>query len=320
MARATSASQSDWTALGRRIFGPNGDLRVLSVAVSGMILLLVHARFLAARVDRTFSVQVSVKSENPATAVFAVEPAAVQVTLRGTHEELASFDPSRLALELSARNVRGEAREELRIRDRNLLGRGDLAISGFEPSSVSVLYDPMVTWNATGRIAQPALEGAPVQGVASVEVPTNATVVVRGSESKLAAFREKRILLPTSPVNVSGKTESFDATVEILVPPDSGISSVEPSTVRVHVSIETIAAPGVVEDDAPLVRVSPAVQPHSAAPVPSATNGTPEEVSGPEADAEILSGEDEPLPAPVPVADEPLPAPVPVAGEPPPGE
>ena len=109
----------------------------------------------------------------------------------------------------------------------------------------------------TGRIATPRLEGVPVQGSASVEMPTNLTVLVQGSKSKMEAFREKKILLPTSPINVEGKTESFDATVAILPPPDSGITKVEPATVTVHVDVQTVAAAGVAEDNAPLELVAP---------------------------------------------------------------
>lgn len=289
----------------RRVLGPNGDLMAFSVLVSAALLAAVHQHVVSARHERTFPVPVAVRSENPTTAVFSFEPASVAVTLRGTQDDLATLDPSRLAVEISARNQRGSSGETLRIRPADILGTGNLKIVAVEPSSVDVRYDYMVTWPATGRLAMPELRGVPVQGEAEVEMPTNVTVVVHGSESKVAAFREKKILLPTSPVSVEGKTESFDATVAILVPPDSGISKVEPSTVRVHVKVTTYAAAGVEEDNAPLRRVSP--QTAAAAPSLGSPTNSPPEGASPDRDAardgDGPDGAEEDLPPPVGIGD-----------------
>ena len=246
----------DPAAACRRMFGPNGDLKVLSVALSAVFIALVHQQVVSVRHERTYPVPVSVKSENDTTAVFAFEPASAEVVLRGSQDEIAALDASRLAIEIPALNPKGAKSETLRIRASNILGTGNLKVVSVEPQSVFVRYDYMVKWDAVGRVAAPKLEGAPVQGDATVEMPTNITVVVHGSESKIAAFREKRILLPTAPVNVEGKTESFDATVAIMIPPDSGITKVEPSTIRVRVTVTTTAAAGVAEDNSPLQRVA----------------------------------------------------------------
>lgn len=258
MAKTTFRMPAGPVALCRRFLGPNGDLMVVSLLVSGAILAAVHMKVVSTRHERTFPAPVSVKSPNDEVAVAAFDPLSVQLTLRGSQDELSSVDPARLAVELfpDAKKIKG-AEQSLNIRAKDVTGTGKLKLVSVEPSRIDVRYDIVAKWPMTGRIATPRLEGVPVQGSASVEMPTNLTVLVQGSKSKMEAFREKKILLPTSPINVEGKTESFDATVAILPPPDSGITKVEPATVTVHVDVQTVAAAGVAEDNAPLELVAP---------------------------------------------------------------
>lgn len=290
----------------RRVFGPNGDLKVLAVVVSALLIALVHQRVVSVLQERTYTVPVSVKSENDLFAVFSFEPEAAQISLRGTQDQFATFDPARLAVEIPAKNAKGAGRERLKIRGSNILGSGDLKIVDVEPKAVDVHYDPMFTWDMVDRVAPPKLEGAPVQGDATVEMKTNLTVVVHGSKSKILAFREKKILLPTSPVNVDGKTESFDATVAIMVPPDSGITKVEPATVQVRVNVRTTAAADIAEDNSPLHRV---VRGGASAAIGSgdgaegARSGEPGRDAAPEGE----TAEELPLASPVEIHDAPLP-------------
>ena len=292
----------------RRFLGPNGDLMVVSMLVSAVLLAAVHTKVVTTRHERTFPVPVFVKSPNDSVAVASFEPVTVQLTLRGSQDEISSVDPARLAVELFPNAKKVEKWEEaaeirsqtVKIRSQNVTGTGKLKIVSVEPSRIDVRYDAMVKWSMTGRIATPKLEGVPVQGSASVEMPTNVTVIVHGSESKIEAFRVKKILLPTSPINV----------------------------VTVHVDVQTIAAAGVEEDNAPLARVAPQSAlsallsgeappsagtnsaPASAGEDPSAEGGGAAEEPAPEeeeADEESGAQEEIELPAPVemPVPAEP---------------
>ena len=307
-------------ALCRRFLGPNGDLMVVSALVSGLIIWAVHPQAAMMRHERTFPVPVSVVVERTDFAVASIEPATVQITFRGSQDEISTIVPERLSVELVSnvtdRNARKwapnrdpeqgsntvERVKPISIRDRDVNGKGKLKIVSVEPSSVDVRYDAMVSWPEAGRrIATPKLVGVPMQGSASVEMPTNLVVAVRGSESKLEAFRDKKILLPTAPVNVEGKTESFDAPVAILIPPDSGITQVDPATITVHVEVTTVAAAGVEEDTTPLIRVAPdssiAAAPPATDAQPSQTNSS-DRASAP-ADGDSGSGETV-TPQPVP--------------------
>lgn len=300
MAKMTFRMPVDPAALYRRFLGPNGDLMVVSLLVSGVLLAAVHTKVVTTRHERTFPVPVFVKNPNDSVAVASFDPVTVQITLRGSQDEIAAVDPARLAVELfpNAKKNTGLG-QTVKIRPRNVTGTGKLKLVSVEPSRIDVRYDDMVKWSMTGRIATPKLEGVPVQGSASVEMPTNVTVVVHGSRSKIEVFREKKILLPTSPINVEGKTESFDATVTILPPPDSGITRVEPAAVTVHVDVQTVAAAGVEEDNAPLVRVAPqsalsALLSGESQPAVVDTNAAPEEARVGEDVGEggaVLSGE-----------------------------
>ena len=81
-----------------RLFGENGDLKVLSVLLAALLFLLI--RPFAADSTKTFSVPVRVVSSNNAVTVVDYAPRTVSVTVHGRQNQVNSFDPSQLAMEL----------------------------------------------------------------------------------------------------------------------------------------------------------------------------------------------------------------------------
>lgn len=225
----------------RRVLGPDGDLKVLAVA--GAVVLYLLARPVAAGIERTVSVPVRVRSTEKTIAVVGVSPATVAVTLRGPAEDFTAFDPDALFVGLDNTPEEGALSAVLPVGPRdvtNVLDR--LRVVAVSPSAIAVDYDFMSKMVTTNFVATPRRVGVPVQGTASVSIPTNFAVTVYGSVKKLGAFSAKGIRLPTDPVDVEGKTESFDTVVAIRPPADSGITSVEPAEMPVHVEIRTRAA------------------------------------------------------------------------------
>ena len=68
-------------------------------------------------------------------------------------------------------------------------------------------------------------------------------VSVRGPKSKLQKLVDDRIMIPTDPIDVAGKTQGFTKAVKIRPPVDSGISSVQPEEVEAKVEILNIPGP-----------------------------------------------------------------------------
>jgi hypothetical protein len=225
----------------RRVLGPDGDLKVLAAA--GAIVLYLLVRPVAAGIERTVSVPVRVLAASQTTTVVGIEPSSVSVTLRGTAEDFTAFDQDALHIELRPTPEENALSDVLSVGPKDLTnGINRLRVVAVSPSLVGVEYDFMSKIMTTNFVAKPRLLGRPIQGVASVSLPTNLAVTVYGSVKKLGAFSAKGIRLPTDPIDVEGKTESFDAYVAIRPPEDSGITSVEPAEVPVHVEIRTRAA------------------------------------------------------------------------------
>ena len=240
--------------LSRRLLGRDGDLKVLAVIVAILVYGLVEP--LSAGIERKFSVPVRVLPESGMTAVVGVAPTMASVMLRGRAEDFTAFDQDALRVELRPTtnqlsivadvdplNATNELSAVLGVGLQDVKGVPDrLRIVGVLPDSVKVDYDYMSKMPVC--LARPRTVGAPVQGTAVASFPTNLSLTAFGSVKKLSAFGAKRILLPTDAIDVEGKTESFDAVVAIRPPEDSGITSVEPSEVTVHVEIRTRAAIG----------------------------------------------------------------------------
>ena len=227
--------------LARRVLGPDGDLKVLAVLAAVVVYGLVEP--LSVGIERTDSVPVRVVPTDKSVAVVGVSPATVAVTLRGTSEEFTAFDADALRVEVATSPEKDASEDVLSVGPRNVTNVLDrLRVVGVSPSLVSVEYDTVMEWNTVNLVATPRRSGAPVQGTAILSIPTNFPLRVSGSKKKFTAFSAKGIRLPVDPVDVEGKTESFDTFSTIRPPEDSGITSLEPAAVPVHVEIRIRAA------------------------------------------------------------------------------
>ena len=262
--------------LSRRLLGRDGDLKVLAVLAAVVVYILVEP--LSAGIERQFSVPVRVMPAGRTTAVVGVTPSMASVTLRGRTDDFTAFNSDDLCVELRPTtnqlstvadvdplNVTNKLSAVLRVGLQDVKGVPDrFRIVGISTNSVTVDYDYMSKMPVF--LARPRTVGAPVQGTAVASFPTNLSLTAFGSVKKLSAFGAKRILLPTDAIDVEGKTESFDAVVEIRPPEDSGITSVVPSNVTVHVEIRTRAAIGAgdIHVSAPILLKSEDVEPRPA--------------------------------------------------------
>jgi hypothetical protein len=280
--------------LARRLLGRDGDLKVLAVVAAAIVYGFVET--LSAGIERTFAVSVRVLPEGGTTAVVGVKPAAVAVTLRGSAEDFTAFDADSMRVELHPSTnqlsvvpdvdplgVTNRLSAELSVGPQDVTNvPRRLRVAAVSPASVEVDYDYMSKMPV--YLARPRTTGLPVQGTAVASFPTNLELTAFGSVKKLSAFGAKKILLPTDPVDVKGKTESFDAIVAVRPPEDSGIERVEPAEVPVHVEIRIRVAPGAedIHVSAPVL-----VTPEDAEPkAPSEARPAGPEPAGPPEDAE----------------------------------
>lgn len=243
-----------------RLFGENGDLKVLSVLLAALLFLLI--RPFAADSTKTFSIPVRVVSSNSAVTVADYAPRTVSVTLHGRQNQVNSFDPALLALEIEEAFPEEEVATAFEAGDgyirrpivpRMLRGNGDLRFLSCQTDAVRIQVDYTGKWETENLVAVPALVGRPVEGgTATVRLDDPVAVVVKGSIRRLNDFRDRGLLLPTEPIDVEGKTTSFSQEVAIKIPADSGITSVEPAVVTAWVDI-AIAVTNRTETAAPVL-------------------------------------------------------------------
>jgi hypothetical protein len=287
-----------------RCLGPNGDLKVLAVVAAAVIYGLVARQIPADRkIERSFPVQVKVISQTDSSAVLGVRPAFVDVTLRGAEKDLAAFSPDALFVELRASPRKDVLSEELSVRGKYVRNvPAPFRIRAVAPAKVTVEYDPMSASRATDVIARPQLLGLDkLRGTARISDDSLAeiagcVVTIYGSMKRLNAFSEKRIRLPTDPIDVEGKTADFEAVVAIRPPEDLGITKVEPDRIRVRVEIELEKDP-----DADSIRVS---DPIPLAPAEPDAPKAPEESAAKRTEAEEAATNGVPPAEPAPAEEE----------------
>ncbi|MGI5868176.1 MAG: YbbR-like domain-containing protein [Kiritimatiellia bacterium] len=260
----------------RRHLGPSGDLKALSLLVAAVIYYFIQNLI---SFSGTYTVPVLVSVREAHVAVRSQSDDEVKVTLKGSEAEVRAFDPANLAVRLKLSHVEaGTERQKVKLRASDVEGFGKLRVVRIEPEVISVEFDNEIEQRLP--LALPTLTGHPLQGEASVELMRK-HVTVRGPKSRLQKLVDDRIMIPTDPIDVAGKTQGFTKAVKIRPPVDSGISVVLPDEVEAKVEILNIPGP-----EQSLIDVlpggetnSPAISPPSSAltnfPALNATNGLP---------------------------------------------
>ena len=222
----------------RRHLGPSGDLKVLSIVVAAVIYYFIQ-NIISFSGTYTVPLLVTVREAN--VAVRSQSEEEVKVTLKGPEGDVRAFDASNLRVRLKLSHPEaGTERQMVALRDNDVEGAGKLRVVRIEPDAIMVEFDNEVEQRLP--LAPPTLTGRPLQGEASVELMRK-HVSVRGPKSKLQKLVDDRIMIPTDPIDVAGKTQGFTKAVKIRPPVDSGISSVQPEEVEAKVEILNIPGP-----------------------------------------------------------------------------
>ena len=235
----------------KALLGRDGDWKMLSGVVAFVIFMLIR---MTIGHTGTFTAPVKVVVRAPGVALQSQDTGEVKVELKGAREDIQEFDGSRLKVEIVVNAIEKDVRSEtLRIRRGEVQGAGKLRVRRVEPSEIYVRYDPESETEM--KLAPPPLSGVPLQGEASVVLKRDA-VKVKGPESQLALLLEKNIMLPTEPIDVSGKTQGFTKRVKVVPPTDSGISAVDPEEVEAEVTIKTLPMAQPIYTNAPAMLIT----------------------------------------------------------------
>ncbi len=234
----------------QRYLGPHGDLKVLAFAIALVVFSLIRTTI---GHPETFTAPVHTTIDEKGVAILRYSPNEVEIELKGSADDIKSFDRTQLKVEVKIESAPKENEGYVKLLRRHVVGAGKLRVGKITPSGILVEYDREV--EMTMRLKEPELLGKPLQGEASVELISN-EVKVTGPESQLQKLSEKSILLPTDAIDVSGKTQGFIKRVKVQPPNDSGISQVIPTEVEARVYITIMPPPESIYTNAPTPTVT----------------------------------------------------------------
>lgn len=170
------------------------------------------------------------EKKNPSVALLDQDVKTVQVTFRGSQEDLRRLDQRELSVVI--RPEAGQLKEWITLSPGNVQGARGVRPVHFRPASV------MLTFGRQGEkevaVLAPVTIGTPLVGHVELDF-TPKTVRLRGPSERL----KDRNAVATEPVDVDGRVASFTRSVKVLAPTDIWISRIEPAEVSVQVRIVT---------------------------------------------------------------------------------
>jgi len=211
--------------------------KVLSLIIACMLYFSINAQISHLR---TLPVPVDVAFDSAGTGVVieSVEPRSVQVTLRGSNSAINQLNPENILFDTKPKRKKNNAAqtdsETVRLSPFQLRNAGgQLRIVKIEPSEVLVRYD--VPTALTLSIARPEITGVARGQVRLAYDQTNA--VVTGSRRLLDTLAPDKAQVLSAPINVEGRTMSFQTRVALFPPGDQTRLRVAPSEMVVNVHI-----------------------------------------------------------------------------------
>lgn len=205
------------------------SLRLLALSIA--IGLWFNASFEDREVQSERSIEASVSYNWPRGYVILDQVQEVNVRLRGSSKQIRQLNPFMVNVQVELPQQQQPGLVTVNLGPENVLVPEGLEVVSIEPNMIRVELER----ERTQRIPVKAeIVGQPAPGarMEEPEVFPN-QVLVMGPESLLPKVRTLR----TRPVNVSGRTATFEETVAV-VPPDPLIQIVQPSRVSVRVPIQ----------------------------------------------------------------------------------
>ena len=175
-------------------------------------------------------VEASVSFNRP-RGFMVIDPVrTVNVRLLGNKKAIRQLSPDQVSVSVDL-SRRPEGSATINLSRENVLTPDGLDVVSIEPSTIQVQFEREVSLRLP---VVPELVGKPAAGVVAGEAEVFPNqVLVSGPESKL----ERIGSLSTPPINLEGRTSTFEETVTVLSP-DPLIQIVQPSRVTVRILIQ----------------------------------------------------------------------------------
>ncbi len=168
-------------------------------------------------------------------AILDQEPRTVQVTFRGSREDLRRLEPNSIRAVVKTESATLEKSDHVPVGPANVEGHSPARVVSVKPGTVRLIFDRETSKRVP--VAKPRTDGTPLIGRVEIDYEPK-EVTLRGPHRRLAQTEMVR----TAPVDVDGRVESFTKRIPVLSPGDTWISQIEPPEIMVKVSIVTESA------------------------------------------------------------------------------
>ena len=221
----------------RLMFVRDWPWKVLALVIACMIYFSIRAQISHIR-RISVPVDVVLAATDAGFAIESVEPRSVQVTLRGSQSALNQLNPENMLFEINPKRKKNDTApkdsETVKLSPFQLRNVANgLRIVEIEPSKVLVKFD--VPMSLQLSIAKPEITGVARGQVRLSYDQTN--VVVTGSRRLLATLAPDKVQVLPAPIDVEGRTMSFQTRVALHPPGDQTRLKVIPPEMVVNVQI-----------------------------------------------------------------------------------
>lgn len=168
----------------------------------------------------------------PGIAILDQDNRSVDVTFRGSQEDLRRLDQRQLKIVVKPRVTEASGSEVFRLDQRDVEGRQGVAVAGIRPSAVKLTFDREARKSVD--VLKPVTVGVPLMGHVELDYSPK-TVTLTGPGQRLSG----KAAVVTEPVDVDGRVASFSKRVRVLPPSDIWVSQVDPPEITVQIRIVT---------------------------------------------------------------------------------
>ena len=210
----------------RRILLHNKGLKLLSLLMATLSWLMIRDAISLEVVIPDIRLQIRTQE---GLAILNQSASSVDVTVRGSQEDIQRLDPHRIQVIVELRDFGSTMPTEIEITPSMVHGvRGARAVA-VNPTHIRVALDRQDEKRVPVRVRT---TGAPLSGTVESVTPDPASVLLRGPAARLRTTE----FVFTQPVDVDGRVESFLHRTALQAPGDNWVATMDPSEIQVKVT------------------------------------------------------------------------------------
>lgn len=216
----------------RDIILNNWGLKLTAFLLALLSFFAIHG---ATNEELTYKVPVVVEVKE-GIAVLDKDPSSVDITFRGSFDDLRRIDPNQLVAKIQPTVTASAGSEKVSVRKSDISGAIGVRPVMIVPGFVELTFD--TEDEQKFPVAKPTATGTPLKGRVEIDYEPK-EVKIRGPRQQLQRMVNEHVVIETKPVDVDERVKSFTRTVHVISPSETWVSKIEPAEIQVKVNIVT---------------------------------------------------------------------------------